>query len=68
MVAADEQPAAEVDRSAWLQGWQGRRLRSPDGDRGQVGEVARGHPVWYLAPDGVVQYIEKRSLYREDTP
>ena len=28
--------------------------------------VGRGHPVWYLAPDGVVQYIEKRRLYRED--
>jgi nicotinate-nucleotide adenylyltransferase len=27
--------------------------------------VARGHPVWYLVPDGVVQYIEKRSLYRD---
>jgi nicotinate-nucleotide adenylyltransferase len=25
--------------------------------------VARGMPVWYLVPDGVVQYIEKRSLY-----
>jgi nicotinate-nucleotide adenylyltransferase len=27
--------------------------------------VARGHPVWYLVPDGVVQYISKRRLYRE---
>jgi nicotinate-nucleotide adenylyltransferase len=27
--------------------------------------VGRGMPVWYLVPDGVVQYIEKRSLYRE---
>jgi nicotinate-nucleotide adenylyltransferase len=27
--------------------------------------VARGMPVWYLVPDGVVQYIEKRALYRE---
>jgi nicotinate-nucleotide adenylyltransferase len=27
--------------------------------------VARGHPVWYLVPDGVVQYIEKRHLYRD---
>jgi nicotinate-nucleotide adenylyltransferase len=27
--------------------------------------VARGMPVWYLVPDGVVQYIEKRGLYRE---
>ena len=26
--------------------------------------VARGMPVWYLVPDGVVQYIDKRSLYR----
>ena len=26
--------------------------------------VERGDPVWYLVPDGVVQYIEKRSLYR----
>jgi len=27
--------------------------------------VALGRPVWYLVPDGVVQYIEKRGLYRE---
>ncbi|SFL00833.1 nicotinate-nucleotide adenylyltransferase [Geodermatophilus ruber] len=26
--------------------------------------VSRGMPVWYLVPDGVVQYIEKRGLYR----
>jgi nicotinate-nucleotide adenylyltransferase len=26
--------------------------------------VAREHPVWYLVPDGVVQYINKRRLYR----
>ena len=26
--------------------------------------VERGMPVWYLGPDGVVQYIEKRGLYR----
>jgi nicotinate-nucleotide adenylyltransferase len=26
--------------------------------------VAVGKPVWYLVPDGVVQYIAKRSLYR----
>ena len=25
--------------------------------------VARGEPVWYLVPDGVVQYINKYSLY-----
>lgn len=25
-----------------------------------------GRPVWYLVPDGVVQYIAKRSLYRKD--
>ncbi|MDG4832733.1 nicotinate-nucleotide adenylyltransferase [Solwaraspora sp. WMMD1047] len=27
--------------------------------------VAKGVPVWYLVPDGVVQYIAKRGLYRE---
>ncbi|MDI1465623.1 nicotinate-nucleotide adenylyltransferase [Catellatospora sp. KI3] len=26
--------------------------------------VAAGQPVWYLVPDGVVQYITKRRLYR----
>jgi nicotinate-nucleotide adenylyltransferase len=28
--------------------------------------VAAGKPVWYLVPDGVVQYIAKRRLYRAD--
>jgi nicotinate-nucleotide adenylyltransferase len=27
--------------------------------------VRDGRPVWYLVPDGVVQYISKRCLYRE---
>ena len=26
--------------------------------------VARGEPIWYLVPDGIVQYIAKRRLYR----
>jgi nicotinate-nucleotide adenylyltransferase len=26
--------------------------------------VRRGFPVWYLVPDGVVQYISKHHLYR----
>ncbi|HEU0042301.1 MAG TPA: nicotinate-nucleotide adenylyltransferase [Jiangellaceae bacterium] len=26
--------------------------------------VVGGEPVWYLVPDGVVQYINKRGLYR----
>ncbi len=26
--------------------------------------VAEGQPLWYLVPDGVVQYIAKRHLYR----
>jgi nicotinate-nucleotide adenylyltransferase len=26
--------------------------------------VAAGQPVWYLVPDGVVQYISKHRLYR----
>ena len=30
--------------------------------------VHRGSPVWYLVPDGVVQYIEKRGLYHGPDP
>jgi nicotinate-nucleotide adenylyltransferase len=26
--------------------------------------VARGEPIWYLVPDGIVQYIAKRRLYQ----
>ena len=28
--------------------------------------VRRGHPVWYLVPDGVGQYIAKHDLYRSE--
>ncbi len=28
--------------------------------------VQRGNPVWYLVPDGVVQYIAKHHLYRSE--
>ncbi|HWI30737.1 MAG TPA: nicotinate-nucleotide adenylyltransferase [Microbacterium sp.] len=28
--------------------------------------VRKGHPVWYLVPDGVVQYIGKHHLYRSN--
>jgi nicotinate-nucleotide adenylyltransferase len=27
----------------------------------------RGEPVWYLVPDGVVQYISKHRLYQHPT-
>ena len=27
--------------------------------------AAEGRPVWYLVPDGVVQYIAKRGLYQD---
>lgn len=30
--------------------------------------VRAGRPVWYLVPDGVVQYISKRRLYRDSEP
>lgn len=30
--------------------------------------VAAGLPIWYLVPDGIVQHINKRGLYREDAP
>ncbi|SDI32705.1 nicotinate-nucleotide adenylyltransferase [Sinosporangium album] len=26
--------------------------------------VGAGEPIWYLVPDGIVQYINKRGLYR----
>ncbi len=26
--------------------------------------ASKSKPVWYLAPDGVVQYINKYGLYR----
>jgi nicotinate-nucleotide adenylyltransferase len=29
--------------------------------------VAAGRPVWYLVPDGVVQYINKHELYKQGT-
>ena len=28
---------------------------------------AKGEPVWYLVPDGVVQYIAKHNLYAPPT-
>jgi len=30
--------------------------------------VAKGEPVWYLVPDGVVQYIAKHGLYGAVSP
>lgn len=30
--------------------------------------VQDGKPVWYLVPDGVVQYIAKHNLYRPSAP
>ena len=27
--------------------------------------AAGGRPIWYLVPDGVVQYVAKRNLYRD---
>jgi nicotinate-nucleotide adenylyltransferase len=30
--------------------------------------TAKGEPVWYLVPDGVVQYIAKHKLYEGSTP
>jgi len=29
--------------------------------------VAEGLPLWYLVPDGIVQYIAKRGLYRAES-
>ncbi|GLW53174.1 nicotinate-nucleotide adenylyltransferase [Kitasatospora phosalacinea] len=30
--------------------------------------VAKGEPIWYLVPDGVVRYIHKRALYASARP
>ena len=30
--------------------------------------VKAGEPIWYLVPDGVVQYVAKRGLYRDGSP
>lgn len=30
--------------------------------------VTAGEPVWYLVPDGVVQYIAKHNIYPHQTP
>ncbi|MFJ5232102.1 nicotinate-nucleotide adenylyltransferase [Kitasatospora sp. NPDC088391] len=30
--------------------------------------VAKGDPIWYLVPDGVVRYIHKRALYASARP
>ena len=27
--------------------------------------AANARPIWYLVPDGVVQYVNKRGLYRD---
>ena len=39
------------------------RLAAASSDR-----VRAGEPVWYLVPDGVVQYVSKRNLYQHQTP
>jgi nicotinate-nucleotide adenylyltransferase len=28
--------------------------------------AADSRPIWYLVPDGVVQYVTKRNLYRRE--
>ena len=43
--------------------WRSRRWPSPPPTAG--GAPRQGRPLWYLVPDGVVQYISKRGLYRK---
>ena len=46
--------------------WRSRRWRSP---RPTAASAAlKGEPVWYLVPDGVVQYIAKHALYAPTDP
>ena len=37
-------------------------------DRLPRAHACSGEPVWYLVPDGVVQYIAKHDLYAPDQP
>ena len=56
---AERGTACRMTRSAW---WRYRRWRSR---RPTCRErVAQGEPIWYLVPDGIVQYIAKRGLYQ----
>ena len=48
-------------------------LGQPGGDSGAhdllvglPGAGRRGTPIWYLVPDPVVRYIDKRHLYRDE--
>jgi nicotinate-nucleotide adenylyltransferase len=59
----------------------GHQMQLPDSPEGAIVElevpalsisssdcrarVGNGQPIWYLVPDGVVQYIGKHGLYRE---
>ena len=48
-------------------GHHGRGAGAGDLARPTAGDVPmRGEPVWYLVPDGVVQYIAKHQLYPLD--
>ena len=49
------------DAGARCRRWRSRRRTAARGSR-------EGRPVWYLVPDGVVQYISKRHLYRDEKP
>ena len=56
----DGDPAATGSRS-----WRSRRWRSPPRECRE--RRAKGEPVWYLVPDGVVQYIAEARPLRLDS-
>ena len=59
--------AARASRRTGSRSWRSRRWRSPRPTAASAS--MRGEPVWYLVPDGVVQYITKYSLYtRQSNP
>ena len=39
----------------------------PEATIGNIAAVSE-RPVWYLVPDGIVQNISKRGLYRDADP
>ena len=64
-------PGYDMDRSS-LEGMPGERVTIVEIPALAISSTdcrartARGEPVWYLVPDGVVQYISKHHLYVSD--
>ena len=54
----------EIDRVPTNGRHPARDPRARDLVDGMPEQGRAGHPIWYLVPDGIVQYINKRRMYR----